>query len=490
MSLRLRLALSLLLAAVPVVGVLAWQHRRVERAQARDALVQFARFQLDEFARARCEADPEHFPPPPGPPPGAPPGAPPRPPSAPPALGPREHPGPPRPAREPAPGVIQFWTYSPEFESANPLAPRFPDELRVALAHGATSADTHLGEGERARLAVGVRMPWNAGPCAVVLVLRHGPLPPSFAGVFLENALFLTLAMLGAVLLAAGPIVARVRRLSREVRESAARNYARPVGVSGHDEVGELAAAFNAAGAEVHTHVAALEARERALRDFVANTTHDVMLPLTVLQGHLIALKKRLEARPDELDVLRDALEEAHYLTSLVQNLGAAARLESGVVELQRRPLVLDELVERVLARHRPIALQKELTLEHALPGEPLTVEADVTLLEQAVGNVVHNAVRYGRPGGRVLVSLEERGPDRFSLRVLDDGPGIPAEELARLGERSWRSDAARSRHPDGLGLGLSIAHEVARRHGYALELRRSEPGGLEVEFAGPRRGV
>lgn len=475
MSLRLRLALSLLLAAVPVMGVLAWQHRRVERTQAREALVQFAHFRLDEFARARCEADPERFPPPPGPPL---------------ARGPRERAGPPHAPREAAPGAIQFWTYSPDFESANPFAPPFPEELRAALSHGATSADARLGEGEHERLAVGVRMPWNTGPCAVVLVLRHGPLPPSFAGAFLENALLLTLAMLGAVLLAAGPIVARVRRLSREVRESAARSYARPVEVSGNDEVGELAAAFNAAGAEVHTHVAALEARERALRDFVANTTHDVMLPLTVLQGHLTALKKRLESRPGELEVLRDALEEAHYLTSLVQNLGAAARLESGVVELHRRPLVLDELVERVLARHRPIALQKEITLEHALPGEPLTVEADVTLLEQAVSNVLHNAVRYGRPGGRVLVSLEERGPDGFSLRVLDDGPGIPAQELARLGERSWRSDAARSRHPDGLGLGLSIAHEVARRHGFTLELRGSEPGGLEVEFSGPRRGA
>lgn len=184
---------------------------------------------------------------------------------------------------------------------------------------------------------------------------------------------------------------------------------------------------------------------------------------------------------------MRDALEEAHYLTSLVQNLGAAARLEGGAVELVRRPLVLDELVERVLARHRPIAAQKEIALEHALPGEPLTVEAVATLLEQALGNLVHNAVRYGRAGGHVLVTLEERGPHGFSLRVLDDGPGIPPGELARLGERSFRGGDARSRHPDGLGLGLSIAREIAARHGCELRLRPSEQGGLEAELTGPR---
>ena len=180
------------------------------------------------------------------------------------------------------------------------------------------------------------------------------------------------------------------------------------------------------------------------------------------------------------------SLEETHYLASLVANLGAAARLDAGEVALQCRTLALDELVERVAARHRPIAEQKGMALETVLPGAALEIEGDVTLLEQAVGNVAHNAVRYGH--ARVLISVEERGPEGFAVRIVDDGPGIADEELARLGERAWRSDAARSRHPDGLGLGLSIAREVARRHGLVMELRRAETGGLEVEVSGRRR--
>jgi signal transduction histidine kinase len=86
-------------------------------------------------------------------------------------------------------------------------------------------------------------------------------------------------------------------------------------------------------------------------------------------------------------------------------------------------------------------------------------------------------------------VLLEERGDDRerFALRVIDDGPGIPEEMLQRVVERSFRTDEARSRVPDGLGLGLSIAKDVAELHGLSLAMRRSAPGGLEVEFDGPR---
>jgi signal transduction histidine kinase len=212
------------------------------------------------------------------------------------------------------------------------------------------------------------------------------------------------------------------------------------------------------------------------------------MIPLTVLQGHLAALERDAAAtgRADRAALLA-AMGEAHHIGSLLHNLGAVAKLESPEDLVQRHPVDLAALVERVVERHRPLARPAGIDIEFAVPEEPVTVSGDVTLLEQAVGNVVHNAVRYNRQGGHVAVVLEAgRPPDLWRLRVVDDGPGVAAEAIGRLSERRYRDDDARRREPNGTGLGLAIAREVADRHGLALRVRRVEPTGLEVEFAWP----
>ena len=173
-------------------------------------------------------------------------------------------------------------------------------------------------------------------------------------------------------------------------------------------------------------------------------------------------------------------------MASLVHNLGAAAKLEAGETHVERHPVNLNELVERAIARHRPVAGPRGIEINGAVPEPALWTSGDVTLIEQAVSNAVHNAVRYNRPGGHVAVVLEPADGASFRLRVFDDGPGVPDDQLARLTERRYRADDARTRAPGGQGLGLSIAREVALRHGFALDLRRSEAGGLEVQLFGP----
>ncbi|HVE88027.1 MAG TPA: ATP-binding protein, partial [Myxococcales bacterium] len=145
----------------------------------------------------------------------------------------------------------------------------------------------------------------------------------------------------------------------------------------------------------------------------------------------------------------------------------------------------LGGVLRRAVARHQPVARRSQVSLEMAVPEEPVAVSGDVTLIEQALSNVIYNAVRYNRPEGHVAAVLERGGPG-FEVRVIDDGPGIPDEERSRLLERHFRGNAARTRAPEGRGLGLSIALRVAELHGWALKLDRSEPGGLMVTLAGP----
>jgi signal transduction histidine kinase len=317
---------------------------------------------------------------------------------------------------------------------------------------------------------------------------RHELLQPSpeRAPVVPWSLLPLVAVLLATVLIAAAPLVWRIRTLTAEVGRSAEGRYETPVTVSGNDEVADLARAFNEAAARVLGQVAAVEERDRTLRAFLADTTHDVAIPLTVLQGHLSGLRKRLaEGGAIEEATVVAAMQETQYLASLIHNLGAAAKLEAGEPLIELHPVDLGALVERVVERHRLVAVAAGVAIDFGVPERPVFVQGDVTLIEQAASNLVHNAVRYNRAGGHVAVLLEEHPPTGFRLRVVDDGPGIDEPELQRLLERRQRGDEARQRQPGGLGLGLHIARGVAARHGFELCFTRSEHGGLEVMIEG-----
>lgn len=506
MNLRLRIVFSLAVVSVPLVAGLTWARGELDYRAEVDALHRLIVARMED-GRAACEANPERFPAPPRRAQPGPRDRPPRPGERPgDRFGPegRLGPGEPRSANEPGGDPPQdlidrenappeLFAYYPTFGSANVRATRFPDELRAKLEAGADRADMRVQIGERSGIRVAARMPWGEGPAALVLMTRWGSGPQWLTKNQLITAIALALGLAVAAFVSAGPVVRRVRRLTKEIRGSVAERYMTPVTVTGSDEIAELARGFNFAQATVQQQLRTVEEREEALRSFVANTTHDVMIPMTVLQGHLSTMTD--PDRPADLTAIKGAIDEVQYMTSLLQNLAVTATLEAGEDRFVVSAVNLNALVERVVARHLPVAKQKQIEINHAVPEMPVIVQGDVTLLEQAVSNLVHNAVRYGDAGGHVVIVLRGSSdtagasaegiapPNDWSLRVIDDGPGIPEAELAAVTQRSFRSDEARSRHPDGQGLGLHIALEVARRHGFRLEFRRSEFGGLEAEL-------
>jgi len=339
----------------------------------------------------------------------------------------------------------------------------------------------------RGEVAILVRTPWGKGRCA--FILARGTSEPWLGAIIppLRVWLFPGLVILLALLVAVAPTLRRLTRLTEAVERSAASSYRTGVPVDANDEIGKLAAAFDAAAREARTQLDEKDRREQALRAFLANATHDVMIPLTVLQGHLANAQAQLAAgEPVGRSLLVEAQNEAHYLGGLMHDLATMAKIDSAEPRLQIERVDLDGLVARVMARHRPIARELEVDIESATPAEPLATLADLTLLEQAVSNLVYNAIRHNRAGGHAALILDEADGGRFRLRVIDDGPGIPDDELAHLVARGFRGNEARTRVPGGQGLGLDIAHRVAALHGFTLVLRRSEYGGLEAELAGP----
>jgi len=504
-TLRIRLALTTIAIGIPLVAAQVWVLSSVREKEMAESLGDLTSSYMRSIGRHACEQAPAtwqgggaeagsprephdgpplsaetrlfgHGPPPPlDRPPPLPEGPPPNP-----AFD-LDRPPPP-------PHETVLYAYDSTGVSLNPQAPRLDPRLWKAVADGAPIAHRETTLEGRPAHEVLVRMPWSPGPCAVVLAQRMEPWNGARGWPGLGPWLPPLATVLLSVLLAAGPIVSRLRRLSSEVKRAAGDGYRHPFTTDGADEIGELGRAFLEAGREIRAHLEELEAREKTLRDFLENTTHDVMIPLTVLQGHLASLRQAAqEGRAAGGETISAAMGEAHYIGSLLHNLAAAAKLDSAAPQLQRSRVNLNDLVARVVGRHLPIARQNDVDIERALEETPIWVDADVTLIEQAVSNVVYNAVRHNRPGGHVAVILERStGSGRFGLRVIDDGPGVPDAEREQLFTRHFRGNAARTRDPGGHGLGLSIASRAVELHGWTLLASKSEFGGLELKFDGP----
>lgn len=454
MNLRARLFVAGLALSLPFAIAVGWGVTFARASAAEDALAQHA-LAVADASRAACEASPEAW--------GGD------------ALG--------RPISPGASPVLSLFAYDASLRATNTRAPPLPSAVRASLERGKERAWFREG-----RLAgVVVRAPWGEGPCAYFLVERRfGASMPGGGPPFVVPALSVgfVIAVMMALL---GPVVARIRRLREEVSASARAGYSARVTAGGADEIAELAAAFDEASRQIEAHIADRERRERTLRDFVASTTHDVMVPLTVLQGHVARLRER--AARDvavEPSIVRAMVEELSYLTSLVHNLGAAAKLDAGEPSIVRAPIDLTALVSRAISRQAALARELEVSLDFATPASALVVVGDVTLIEQAFGNLIQNALRYNRAGGHVAVVLEPHEEGRFRLAVMDDGPGIPEDEVHALLERGARGDAARTRHPHGQGLGLSIVKRVVDAHGFILSFAPGEGGGLTVAMTGP----
>jgi signal transduction histidine kinase len=502
-TLRSRLVLVLLLTAFPLVAGLVWLRAEMERDAEIRALYELTRYRIEFIGRARCEAAPELI------------------------GGPFGHGGPSPIARSddsraeergrlvgahppwgrsgnpghwragPGAGAwraghrsMRMFVYDAAFQSASPEAPPLSDALRDELAGGADWAGATERDAGTESHIIALRTGWEAGPCAYVLMRGYSTGDLRRETGFISSAVALSVGLVAAVWIAVGPVIRRIRRLVRAMRRSAASQYEQPVPVEGRDEVTDLARAFNAAGMEARTHLMEVARREETLRSFLGSTTHDLAIPLSVLQGHLSAMRRAADAgafvKPEQIAA---AAEEASHLGALVHNLGAAAKLEAGEGIIRRDALDLGALVERVIERHRPLAGSRGIELVSAVPPDATVhIDGDLTLLEQAVGNLVANAVRYNDADGHVAVILEmlRAEPPFFRLRIVDDGPGVSAEELPRLGERRFRGQAGRARHADGQGLGLHIAREVASRHGFTLVFASATTGGLQATIEGP----
>ncbi len=315
--------------------------------------------------------------------------------------------------------------------------------------------------------------PKNARPQPPLFVLQISP--RRFPNVVSEIGQQLLWAALMAVLAGLGfswfisrwitrPLV----QIAQAADQIAQGNLDFQLQVTGPAEVEHVARQFNHMAQEVR-------AARQAQQDFIANVSHDLKTPLTVIQGFAQALNEGVIDDPESARRAAEIIQrETQHMTHLVNQLLDLARLESGRAPLRREPLDLKTLAQECIQRFQTAAEQKGITL--ILQGEPVTVQGDWDRLMQLCSNLLDNALRHTPSGGQVQcrVGPAADAPDMAELAVRDTGPGISPAMQKRIFDRFYQGDQARRK--GSAGLGLAIVQEIARAHGGEVQVH-SQPG-------------
>jgi signal transduction histidine kinase len=226
-----------------------------------------------------------------------------------------------------------------------------------------------------------------------------------------------------------------------------------------------------------------LSRMERARRNQTADIAHELRTPLTVLQGTLEAMLDGVYSTDGEN--LQAVLSQTRTLSRLIEDLRLLALADAGKLHLAKDCLDLEAFLGEVVEAYQPQAREQRINLVLETPPELPAVCVDRDRLSQVMGNLLSNSLRYLPQGGHVKVEVE-RGVQEVVIAAIDDGPGVPPDDLGHLFDRFWRVDPARQRASGGSGLGLSIARHIVEAHGGRIWAQPTPGGGLTVRFSLP----
>ena len=278
-------------------------------------------------------------------------------------------------------------------------------------------------------------------------------------------------------LLLAYRLLRPIRDLTQAANQLAQGDLTQQVPVHGNDELANLGRAFN-------QMAASLEEAEQSRRAMTADIAHELRNPLAVQRANLEALQDGIY--PLTSENLNPVLEQNYLLNRLVEDLRTLALVDSGQLALECTPTDLSVLASRVVNRHRPQADARSVSLNVSASELVPLILLDPGRMEQILGNLLSNALRYTPEGGQIDIettyptkgTTKPNDIDTVRLTVHDTGPGIPPEALPHLFDRFFRGDRARCRDEGSTGLGLAIARQLVQAHGGDLTAHNHPLGG------------
>lgn len=368
--------------------------------------------------------------------------------------------------------IYEFAIFStdgrPVFRSAGLQSVR-PEELQAqAFDQQIRLRKCVLGDGREMLVSGWVRSS-SFGPLLVTAATSTEPFNRELVTLESTVAMILPVSLACSLICGywlAGRVLRPVRELARAARALSIDSLDQRIHVENpHDEIGRLAETLNLLLARLETAV-------HEIRRFTADASHEIRTPLAALRAEADLALLRVRTPQEYQQALQIIVDEATRLGRLADQLLDLSRSDAGAVNRALRPVSLTAILQDTVEHLQVLAEQRGLQLK-LLSGPCGDVPGDEFRLGMVCSNLIENAIKYSRPGGKIRVSCRPEGQQTV-LEVSDDGIGISAEHLPRVFDRFFRADGSRS--SAGAGLGLSIAQSIIRAHHGDITIA-SEPG-------------
>jgi len=379
---------------------------------------------------------------------------------------------------ETTPSLMESHADRPEliraFENGFGQSTRFSDTLNYNMKYVAVrvnDGDEHLG-------IVRFALPLSEVQIQIQTIYR----------VVLLGAFVAVVIALTAAYFISRSIISPISQMQIVAQRIAKGDFSRKVKIKSKDELGELAKSLNIMADELQQKIESLKRMDRVRTDFVANVSHELKTPLTLIKGYIETLQDRaIDDKEKAHKFISIIKEHTSRLENIINDLLSLSELELSRNSIVKTDFDLRHLIDEVAMGFGHALDAKQQTLSINSQGDDFGVKADSDKIEQVFVNLIDNAIKYTKDAGRINISLLEQ-QDAITVTVEDNGIGIAKEHLDRVFERFYRVDKARSRQLGGTGLGLGIAKHIVIAHNGEIHIESEINKGATVSVTLPKK--
>jgi len=282
-------------------------------------------------------------------------------------------------------------------------------------------------------------------------------------------------------------ITSPIAQMKETAQRIAKGDFSKKVRIKSKDELGELAKSLNIMSDELQQKIENLKQMDRVRTDFVANVSHELKTPLTLIKGYIETLEdKAIDDKEKARKFVSIIKEHSGRLENIINDLLSLSELELSNDSVKKVEFDLKVLIDDLSLSFGHALVAKKQSLSIDSQGNDFKIKADPNKIEQVFVNLIDNAIKYTSQGGKIVVALFEQ-QDQLTVTVEDNGIGIPEEHLNRVFERFYRVDKARSRQLGGTGLGLSIAKHIVLAHKGKINIESQTNKGTTVSVTLPK---